>query len=68
MNNKTLSPCKDCKDRSRACHDTCSFYIEYKQKRDEEKRNEQLYNSLSHGASKSAICFSHRVVVGRGRK
>ena len=65
---KTLSPCKDCKDRSRACHDTCSFYIEYKKQIDESKRNAQLYNSLCHGANKEAICFSHRVVVGRGKK
>lgn len=33
------SPCKECKDRHEACHDSCERYAEYKRKVAEAKQH-----------------------------
>ena len=33
----SITVCKDCTERSRACHDQCEKYISEKKKREEEK-------------------------------
>ena len=63
----TLTPCKGCVERHEACHDSCEAFKSYKERKDEEKRNLRLYRSSLYGASKEAICFSHRKIVGRGK-
>ena len=47
---RQVSPCKDCNERHRACHDTCEAYIEWKKAREEiyNKRNE-VRNSVHIG-------------------
>ena len=63
----TLTPCKDCKDRHTACHDSCEVFKSYKEEKDRDNRNLREYKSSLYGASRDAICFSHRKVVGRGK-
>lgn len=35
---KQLSPCKDCKNRTVACHDSCNVFKEWKDFFDEDKQ------------------------------
>jgi len=67
------APCKNCTDRPQgahrqACHDTCERFKIYKDMLEEQSRNTRRQKSLEHGANSSAICFSHRVVVGRNKR
>lgn len=50
-----IYPCKDCKDRSTGCHDTCQKYQEIKKKTKQEKQNRKKQHECSAVAASAAI-------------
>ena len=49
-----MTPCKDCQERSEACHDRCPRYKAYKaiNRRNKQKRRKEILNRYYGGKTK----------------
>lgn len=45
--NKPMSPCKDCIERTEACHDQCEDYLRYRAELTQYKEKYRQINSYS---------------------
>lgn len=59
-----LSPCKDCPDRARACHDVCDKYKEFRAELDKIK-DAQAKDYKGTGTRYCAIDFNHKAKLGK---
>ena len=44
-NTREIPPCKDCKERYIACHDSCDRYKEWKQRLEKVNEERKKYNA-----------------------